>query len=214
MFVTYLQIMDSQWLKHQFETNPNKTKAGLAYALNLTPPAISKILSGTRQIKAHEYNLMRKFFGLPVDGEGATSTKNTYRLETLAGQPAKKHDHSFSDHDHQDGSWVIPASILSQRTKAPPEEIRIFQIQETLMEPDYKLGEHVLVDISDQKPSPPGVFIVSDGFGYMLRSCAFAPKMHPPQIWISANKDSFQTQTLAHDELDIVGRVIAKLQWL
>ncbi len=204
--------MDSQWLKIQFELNPAKSKAELARVLNLEPPAVSKILNGARQIKAQEYNLMRKFFGLPVDGErGARLSNDSYRLETLAGDGMALQDGAIPAEQE---SWVIPAGILSQRTKAPPEQIKIFTVQESLMEPDYKRGEHVLVDLSDKKPSPPGAFIISDGFGYMLRLCAFAPKSDPPHVKISAVHSGFQSQTLEAGDIDIVGRVIAKLQWL
>lgn len=203
--------MDSQWLKIQFDINPDKSKAELAKALGLEPPAVSKILNGARQIKAQEYNMMRKFFGLPVDGEHAVRPSNDgYRLETLAGGQGLGESEAVQG----DESWVIPAGILSQRTQASPSQIKIFKVQESLMEPDYKRGEHVLVDLSECKPSPPGVFIVSDGFGYMLRSCAYAPKSDPPHIKISAIASDFQTQTLDADEIDIIGRVIAKLQWL
>ncbi len=201
--------MDSQWLKIQFDINPDKSKAELARALGLEPPAVSKILNGARQIKAQEYNLMRKFFGLPVDGEHATRPSNDgYRLETLAGGQGLEED---SGHD---GSWVIPAEILNQRTQASPNQIKIFKVQDHFMEPEFRRGEHVLVDLSDAKPTPPGNFIISDGFGHMLRACAFAPKSNPPQIKISAMASEFQTQVLEAGDIDIVGRVIAKLQWL
>lgn len=203
--------MDSQWLKGQFDCNPEKSKAGLARELNLEPPAISKILNGTRQIKAQEYNQMRQYFGLPVDGEKVSIVPdNAYRLETLAGASQGLHE---ADRPTED-SWIIPAEILSQRTQAPPNQIKIFSVQENLMEPDYKRGEHVLIDLSDQNPSPPGAFIISDGFGIMLRYCEFVPHSNPPEIRISATQSSFQMQTLEHGVFDIVGRVIAKLQWL
>ena len=203
--------MNSQWLKGQFECNPDKSKAGLARALNLEPPAISKILSGARQIKAQEYNLMRQYFGLPVDGDKVSAVpENAYRLETLAGGSSGLHETSKT----QENSWIIPAEILSQRTQASPEKIKIFNVQESLMEPNFKRGEHVLIDLSDKTPSPPGAFIISDGFGVMLRYCEFLPHSTPAEIRVSAAQSSFQMQTLEQGDFDIIGRVIAKLQWL
>ena len=181
--------MDAEWLKEQFISFPEKSKAGLARYLKLEPPAISKILNGTRQIKAQEYNLMRQYFGLPIDGEGASNIpENAYKLETLAGMP-----NGFSDKLASGGedSWIIPAQILSQRTQSPPEQIKIFSISETLMEPDFRRGEHVLIDLTDTKPSPPGSFIISDGFGMMLRHCEFVPHSDPAEIKISASSASF-----------------------
>ncbi|NCT41538.1 MAG: hypothetical protein GW778_07760 [Alphaproteobacteria bacterium] len=150
--------MDSMWLKKQFKNNPDKSKAGLARALRLEPPAISKILSGTRQIKAHEYNQMRLYFELPVDGERSNALpKNAYRLDILAGNDQMLKE---PDEELRQDSWVIPAEILSARTQAPPNQIKIFTVKETLMEPDFRRGGHVLVDLSDTLPSPPGTFII------------------------------------------------------
>ena len=204
--------MDFQWLKRQFDHNPDKSKAGLARALQLEPPAISKILNGARQIKAQEYNLMRQYFGLPIDGErAATLPENSYRLDMLAGSEQALKER---DHDNRDDSWIIPAEILSARTQAPPDKIKIYSVKENLMEPDYRRGEHVLIDMSDKVPSPPGAFIISDGFGVMLRNCEYLPHSDPAEIRISASTPTFQTQTLRSDDFKVLGRVIAKLQWL
>lgn len=82
------------------------------------------------------------------------------------------------------------------------------------MEPDFKRGEHVLVNLSDKKPSPPGTFVVSDGFGYLVRQCEVIPGSKPVDIKVSALNSSFNPQKLRLSEFEIIGRVIAKLQWL
>lgn len=203
--------MDAQWLKYQFDCNPTKSKAGLAEVLKLEPPAVSKILNGARQVKAHEYQEMRRYFGLPVDGEHATKNSlDQYRLETLS----EKHSMQEDLKPFSDDSWVIPASIMSKRTNAQPDQIKIFQINDNLMEPDHKRDEQVLIDLSDKSPSPPGAFIVSDGFGYMLRFCEFVPQSEPARVKVSAMNDRFQTQILDFEDFNIIGRAIAKLQWL
>ena len=203
--------MDSQWLKTHFDLNPQKTKAGLAKALGLEPPAVSKILKGSRQIKAHEYATMRRYFELPVDGENSmTSDKNSVVLKTLT---AHQHMEEHGDNT-QNSSWVIPANILGQHTQASPENIKIFKVEESLMEPDFKRGEHVVVDLSGQTPSPPGVFIVSDGFGYLIRQCEILPGQRPFMVMVSARDQAFTPQKLKLSEFKVIGRVIAKLQWL
>lgn len=211
--------MDSQWLKTQFSVNPGKTKAGLAKALNLDAPAISKILAGTRQIKANEYIGMRKFFGLPVDGEQATSGNRdkSYVLAPLTKdkeQEEKNINQALYDAPVPEENWVMPASLFKNRTTANPEQIRIFSIQENAMVPDFMPGEHVLVDLSDVKPSPPGVFLVSDGLGHMIRQCAYVPHSDPPEIKLSAVNSKYEPYTLPLEKTKIIGRVIAKLQWL
>lgn len=207
--------MDSQWLKAQFQCNPGKTKAGLASALGLEPPAISKILSGDRQIKAKEYNLMRQYFGLPVDGQGALENnrlekKQTHAPEWPAQEQALKEDADFVPA----ARWSIPTDISKQYKDGSPGQIQLLQVHENVMEPDFKRGENVLLDLSDVMPSPPGVFAVSDGFGLMIRHCELLPDSEHSAVKISAKSKGFQTQTLALDDFKIIGRVIAKLHWV
>lgn len=199
--------MDSLWLQTQFRLNPEKSKAELAEALGLDRPAVSKILAGTRQIKAAEYAAMRRFFGLPVDGERAAKGGQSVTLQPLAPGLA---DGAAS----ADDGWVMPASVLAQRTRGKPENIRIFTVQERAMAPDLLPGETVLVDLSDVTPSPPGIFVVSDGLGHIIRRCAHVPHSQPPQIRLSAADAGYESMTMATDRAGIVGRVIAKLQWL
>jgi len=198
--------MDAQWLKTQFQLHPKKTKAQLARLLGLEPPAVSKILAGTRQIKAQEYIKMREFFGLVGDLSMKAKTSDAYILEPLKS--------GLSEQDSYGGEWSIPASILNQRTKAQADEVKIFQIEENVMEPNLKKGEHVIVDLSDIKPSPPGIFVISDGFGFMARHCAFRPASSPPEVKISAMQKNFEPQILAREDITILGRVIAKMQWI
>jgi len=203
--------MDAQWLKTQFELHPDKSKASLAKALGLGPPAISKMLNNMRQIKATEYIEMRKFFGMPSDGHKTVREKaqNSYIVEPLQGETG------LADNAAQtDSQWIIPVGIIGGRTKATPENIKSFQVEDNLMAPEFHRGEHVLVDLSDLCPSPPGAFIVSDGFGTMIRNCERIAGSDPVRIRISVLKDSFSPREILEKEAQILGRVIAKLQWL
>ncbi len=209
--MTYSIVMDSQWLNAQFEISPDKTKAGLAKALGLEPPAVSKILKGARQIKAKEYAAMRHYFGLPTDGGRGTGSKESgVQIAPLVSDLGL---HENIQEDALD-NWVIPDSVLSQHTGAPPDKIKIFKIEDSLMEPYLKVGEYVLVDLSDQKPSPPGFFVVSDGYSYLARQCKTLPVSGPAEVHISAKNEVFAPQKLKLSEVEIAGRIIAKLQWL
>lgn len=199
--------MDSLWLQTQFRLNPDKTKADLAEALGLDRPAVSKILAGTRQIKAAEYAGMRRFFGLPVDGERAAKPGSTVTLQPLV--------RGLSDNGGMaDDGWVMPASVLAQRTRGRPENIRIFTVQERAMVPELLPGETVLVDMADTVPSPPGIFVVADGLGHIIRRVAHVPHSKPAQIRLSVMDAAYEPMTMPLDGAGIVGRVIAKLQWL
>ena len=200
--------MDNKWLKAQFRLHPGKTKSDLAKALSLEPPAISKMLAGTRQVKAQEYVAMRRFFGLPVDGEraigGRAETPGSYVLRPLQEK----------ENPEREDAWTMPADMMAGRTKGTPEQIKIFHIRDNTMAPDFQPGGHVLIDLSDRIPSPPGVFLVSDGIGHILRQCEIVPQSKPVSVRISAGNRSYEPYTAPLDKAGLVGRVIAKLQWL
>ena len=194
----------------QFKINPEKKKAELANSLGLDAPAISKILAGGREIKAKEYVLMREFFGLPNDGKTALKNK-TPSIQPYA-QSKKK---GFQEQGaFQDGNWSIPQNLLFEKTKASPDKLRIFKISEAAMAPDFKKGDHVLLDTGDTKPTPSGAFLISDGLGEMVRYCAYLPHSNPPQIKLSTASAKNEAITLDLKDGTIIGRVIARLEWL
>jgi hypothetical protein len=198
--------MDSEWLNAQFRLNPEKSKADLAKVLKIGAPAVSKMLAGTRQIKANEYLAMRHFFGMP--NYSAAGRGSGYVLAPLTQELGEKKS------DTRDEAWIMPASLLRAHTQAAPEKIRIFTVQENAMAPDFMPGEQVMVDLSDTRPSPPGVFVVSDGLGHIVRQCEYMPHSSPPTVRLSARGGSYEPHTLPLAKAGIVGRVIAKLQWL
>lgn len=196
--------MDSQWLQTQFRLHPGKSKADLARVLGLEPPAISKILGGGRQIKAQEYAVMRQFFGLsPIDGGGPLQPALQRRMEGLkekADIPSFAYSASYKPLPPR------PAENLS-------EKLRVFRVEEMVMEPEYFIGEHVLVDTSQKTLEPPGVFIICDGFTYMIRNCSYVARDEKGRVEVSARKKDFQAQILEPQEFLVIGRVVAKILW-
>lgn len=207
--------MDSDWLKTQFRLHPERSKADLAQALNLGASAVSKILAGTRQIKAHEYVAMRRFFGMPSDGEkaAAVSSRAGSGHYVLAPLEPGLGEGRGADQEAQE-SWLMPPDLLKGRIRGTPDKIRIFPVHETAMVPDLSPGEQVLVDLSDTRPSPPGLFVVSDGLGHIIRHCAYVPHSQPPSVRLSANDGKYEPYTLPLEKAGIIGRIIARLEWL
>jgi transcriptional regulator with XRE-family HTH domain len=195
--------MDAQWLQTQFKVHPDKTKAGLAEAVGLEPSAISKILKGARQIKAQEYFNMRNYFGLPNDGEPVRKNYGpSYSIKSEA--------RNFADGESPPDDWIMPAAIYSPRTDAPTENIRIFEVKETFMEPDFRRGDYVLADLSEKNAESPGLFVISDGFSHMLRHCELVKKTKAEKIKVSASRN-FEPQLLSPTDFLIIGRVVGKL---
>jgi hypothetical protein len=87
-------------------------------------------------------------------------------------------------------------------------------VEENAMQPDFAEGEPVLVNLADRDPARHGYFLVSDGFSYAVRHCAYVPHSQPPLLRISARAAHIAPYEIAAGKAELVGRVVAKLQWL
>lgn len=73
-------IVDPNWIKDQFE-NGNGTRLGLAEALGCGRDVVSKILSGTRKIKAAELPVIERYFGIG-DSQSQASQRSAHQSPT------------------------------------------------------------------------------------------------------------------------------------
>ncbi len=109
--------------------------------------------------------------------------------------------------------WQIPFDFLRSHTQAAPAALRIIRVHGDSMVPDFRPGERVLVNTDDRLPSPPGVFIVWDGFGLVIKRLEVVPYSEPATVrLISANAD-YAVYERPLEDVTVNGRVIGRWQW-
>lgn len=109
--------------------------------------------------------------------------------------------------------WQIPFDFLRSHTHAAPASLRIIRVHGDSMVPDFRPGERVLVNTDDRLPSPPGVFIVWDGFGLVIKRLEVIPYSEPATVrLISANAD-YAVYERPLEDVTVNGRVIGRWQW-
>lgn len=204
-----METMYSQWLNDQFKHNPDKKKAQLARALGLEAPAISKILNGSRQLKAHELEIIKHFFDteVPVNiSIDPSSGVYEHKLESTNGQAAFYDSRKQSDSENE---WMMPEPM--KKAALDPHKTRIFKSGDDAMAPEFRSGEFVLVNTGDK--TPPGIFMITDGYSQMIRQCELlSNNADGSQIKVSAHSKNFIPQILFEDDLHIIGRVVGKAQ--
>ena len=73
-------------------------------------------------------------------------------------------------------------------------------------------GEKVLVDFRDTVASPPGIFVVWDGLGLVLKRVEFLAQSDPPKVRITSDNARYQPYERILEEAYIQGRVIGSWQ--
>ena len=109
--------------------------------------------------------------------------------------------------------WSLPAEVVRGQTSAPAGALKIITVYGDSMTPDFMPGERVLVDTEDRLPSPPGVFVMWDGFGLVIKRLEMVPYSDPPRVILRSKNDEYETRELELEGTHINGRVIGKWHW-
>ena len=119
----------------------------------------------------------------------------------------------MDDHEEVKSRWVVPRDLISPVTDSPAERIKIITVTGDSMYPEFMAGMRVMVDTAHTQPSPPGVYIIWDGFALVLKRLEYLPDEEAPKVrLISANPDyPDRVEPLA--AVSINGRVIGKWTW-
>jgi hypothetical protein len=112
------------------------------------------------------------------------------------------------------GEWQIPSELVRAYTTAPAAELRIITVLGDSMEPLLTPGQRVLVDLADRRPSPPGIFVVWDGLGLVVKRVQLLPHTDPPCVKITSDNPNYEPYQRTLDEAYIQGRVIGQWRWL
>lgn len=102
---------------------------------------------------------------------------------------------------HFQKSWIIHG------LRADPNKLRIMHVVGDSMEPTLKDGDIVLVDMGRAVPTPPGVFVLNDGFGLVAKRLEHIPNSDPPIVNIISDNKTYSAYERTAEEVNIVGRI-------
>ena len=170
----------------------------------------------TRSLIPHQY--LPKFCeatGIEPDflyfGYELPKQRENYLIKELDVKAAAGGGQLVEDGQKVIAQWGVPLSALNGITN--PDNVRIIQVTGDSMQPTYQPGQRVFVNIADITPSPPGVFVVWDGLGVVIKRCEHIPHSDPPRLILSSDNECYASYELPIAEAYINGRVIGKLEW-
>jgi hypothetical protein len=120
----------------------------------------------------------------------------------------------MSSNERVVAEWQVPTGIVRGYSTAPAAELRIITVIGDSMEPALLPGQRVLVDTGDRAPSPPGIFVVWDGLGQVVKRVQVLPHSDPPRVRITSDNGKYDAYERTLDEAYIQGRVIGQWRWL
>lgn len=152
---------------------------------------------------------IKKFDGRPVveiDVRGGAGMGGEASVRVLTAVNGQTHTS-----DGVLGEWHFPPGYLSE-IRIDPSKVQIIEVTgDSMTRPDGSgllSGDRIMVDTSARNPSPPGIFVLWDGFGIVVKRLERVPRSEPPTIRIMSDNPAHPPYELTGDEVKIVGRVI------
>ena len=106
--------------------------------------------------------------------------------------------------------WPFDRDMLGAIFDGAPETLRLVQVRGESMSPALEDGDMVLVNTADKRPSPPGIFVLYDGVGLVVKALELIPAVPSGRqmIRISSANPHYSAYQRGTDEIDIKGRII------
>ncbi len=105
-------------------------------------------------------------------------------------------------------SYYFPASDFRGLYGAAADRVRIIEVLGDSMEPTLRPGQRVMIDVQDRSPSPPGLFVLWDGLGMIIKRVEFVAHSDPAAVRIASDNPRYPEKERLLGEAYIQGRVI------
>lgn len=202
------------------------TQEQLGNLVGTTKQQISKLESGRRTLDIEWAERLSKALGISRDrllfGRDASYTSQLREETDEQGRMVELVEldvraaagHGLEVEANQEiARWAVPRAMLEGVTTATPSRLRIITVYGDSMAPTFPPGARVMVDTEDRVPSPPGVFVVFDGLGLVVKRVEFLLHSDPPTIRLTSDNPRYASYERPIAEADIQGRVIGLWQW-
>jgi transcriptional regulator with XRE-family HTH domain len=193
-----------------YEDRYRKPLLPLELAQRLVP------IFGAKGIDAAELYALAGVDGSNMRALGAKSgdsADGTLRIEELDVR-ASAGDGLTGENEKVVAEWRVPSEVVRFYSTAPASELRIITVLGDSMEPTLQPGQRVVVDTGDKTPSPPGIFVVWDGLGLVVKRVQVLAHSEPTRVRITSDNPKYEPYERTLAEAYIQGRVIGQWRWL
>lgn len=195
-----------EWIKEALRRDPTKTRADIAKALGVDKSAVTRLLSGDRQLKFHEAEKIAAYLGVPRPLGLSDRDREFGRADAPAAGEGPETDAAPIYHAaaEMEGRWIIMRheEPIDWRPRAPHFEraahVFGFYAPDDAMAPRFKPGEIVWVDPSRPvKPGDDALFVETARAGRPERVVLGELKAAPPGEFIFIQHKDETEQRLA-----------------
>lgn len=151
-------------------------------------------------------------FGLSPDVGADMAMLPEYDVRALSGAPGLLEVHEEGAGEAILRRYAVPRAEFRAAFGANPDLVAVFEVIGDSMLGTLNPGEKVFVNMGDRTPSPPGIFVVWDGLGLVLKRVEFVAHSDPPRVRIISDNNRYDPYERNLEEAYIQARVIGSWQ--
>lgn len=104
--------------------------------------------------------------------------------------------------------YLFSQALIHCYLSSNQQDLRIAYVRGDGMKPTLIPDDAVLIDITRKYPSPPGIFMLFDGFALVVKRLEILPNVSPPTMRVISDNAQYATYECPIGDLHIVGRVV------
>ena len=110
--------------------------------------------------------------------------------------------------DHRVERWYFPIEWHRNHGIDRIESLKLLTVSGDSMAPRLVHGDIAKLDTSQRTDSPPGIFILHDGLGLVIKQIEPIPKTSPLTLRIFSENTTDSAYDRSIEEVHIIGRVV------
>lgn len=104
--------------------------------------------------------------------------------------------------------YLLSHALIDCCLSSNPQDLRIAYVRGDSMKPTFIPDDAILIDITRKYPSPPGIFMLFDGFALIVKRLEILPNVSPPTMRVISDNAQYATYECPIGDLHIIGRVV------
>lgn len=165
-----------------------------------------------RELGERERSRLAEILGLDEGQLGAPKRKGAapspeiyvtvpeYDVRVSAG------DGALATAENMRAEWPFNAEYVRQALNLHPDRLAIVEVRGDSMLPTLSSGDRVMVDLQDRQVSQPGIFVLYDGGGTVIKRVEKIPGQD--RIVLISDNAIHSRYEISGDDVHVVGRVV------
>lgn len=182
------------------------TRAAVAqWEKGTSAPTLDKLEALTHTLETDAvYLLQGDHIAAPRKGELVSATVPVVEYDVRVSAGGGFH---ISDETKRD-VWLFSRRYLADELRLSPSRLVVLEVVGDSMEPTLKSGDRVLVNMADTRVSQPGIFVLWDGDGTVVKRLELVPSSKPPVLKRISDNPLHGTYDVPAVDTKIIGRVV------